>query len=387
MPGSDSPSSSLWSSIAVALWVLAILAALWFLRLASQLFIPIVLGVLISYALEPVVGWLVRRGVPRLAAASLVLLVVLGLAGWGLYSLRDEVSRAIDALPEAARRAREMLMSQSASGPAARVQQAAGELRGEDAGGQPDAAESGQTAASKDASQGASSPGGGNSPGGGGGGMAGGLAGVIQQGVGWLFALAGHLLVIVFLVFFLLISGPHFRNRLVEIAGPALERRHVTAAVVDDINRQIERFLLVRLVTAAIVGALTWGVLAWMGVENAAVWGILAGVFNSIPYFGPIIVSGGLLVVGLVQGGGMTQALQMAGAALAITSLEGWLLTPPLMGKAERMSALAVFLGLLLWTWVWGAWGTILAVPMLVVVKSVADHVPPLQRIGRLMAP
>ena len=139
--------------------------------------------------------------------------------------------------------------------------------------------------------------------------------------------------------------------------------------------------------TAAAVALLTWAVLAWMNVENAAIWGILAGVFNSIPYFGPIIVSGGLLVVGLAQGDTLVRALQMSGAALVITSLEGWLLTPPLMGKAERMSALAVFLGLLLWTWIWGAWGTILAVPMLVVIKSVADHVGHLKPIGRLMAP
>jgi predicted PurR-regulated permease PerM len=124
-----------------------------------------------------------------------------------------------------------------------------------------------------------------------------------------------------------------------------------------------------------------------MGVQNAAIWGALAGLFNSIPYFGPVIVSGGLFVVGLTQGGGVSQALQMAGAALVITSLEGWLLTPPLMGKAERMSVLAVFLGLLLWTWIWGAWGTLLAVPMLVIVKAVADHVPRLKPIGRLMAP
>ncbi len=356
--------------MAIALWILAIIATLWFLRLASQLFIPIVIGVLISYALEPVVGWLVRRRVPRLAAASLVMLLVLGLAGWGVYSLRDEVARAIDSLPEAARRARELVVSQSGSGPAASIQEAASELRGGEQGASPSAGKKPQGAAA-----------------GSGGGMAGGLAAAVQQGVGWLFALAGHLLVIVFLVFFLLIAGPHLRNRLVEIAGPALERRRITAEVIDEINRQVERFLLVRLVTAAVVGALTWGVLAWMGVTNAAVWGILAGVFNSIPYFGPVIVSGGLLVVGLVQGGGMTQAVQMAGAALAITSLEGWLLTPPLLGKAERMSAIAVFLGLLLWTWVWGAWGTLLAVPMLVVVKSVADRVEPLKRVGRLLAP
>jgi predicted PurR-regulated permease PerM len=117
------------------------------------------------------------------------------------------------------------------------------------------------------------------------------------------------------------------------------------------------------------------------------VGGIAAGVFNSIPYFGPIIVSGGLFLVRLVQDGGTAQAFRMTGAALVITTLEGWLLTPPLMGKAEDMNALAVFLGLLFWTWIWGAWGTILAVPMLVIVKAVADHTPSLKPLGRLMAP
>ena len=98
------------------------------------------------------------------------------------------------------------------------------------------------------------------------------------------------------------------------------------------------------------------------------------------------IVSGGLLV-GLVQFGDFVAALKVSGAALVITSLEGWLLTPPLMGKAERMNAVVVFLGVLVWTWIWGAWGTILAVPMLVIVKSIADHTGSLKRVSRLMAP
>ena len=202
-----------------------------------------------------------------------------------------------------------------------------------------------------------------------------------------MFSLAGHLIVIFFLVYFLLISGQHVRNRVIEIAGPDPERRRIASTIIDDINAQIQRYLLVLLVTASVVGVTTWAVLAWMGVQQASTWGILAGVFNSIPYFGPVIVSGGLFVVGMVQGGGIAQALQMSGVAIVITSLEGWLLTPALMGKAERMSALAVFLGVLLWTWIWGAWGTVLAVPMLVIVKSVADHVEPLRPVGRLMAP
>jgi predicted PurR-regulated permease PerM len=263
------------------------------------------------------------------------------------------------------------VLSPTGDGPAASIQEAAAVLSGStgadstaDAGGKP-----------------------GDTPQSSGGEVSDGAAGLVQRGASYAFALAGHVTVITFLVFFLLLSGHHVRNRAIEVAGQDAERRRTIITIIDEINGQIERFLLVRLVTAVIVGALTWMVLAWLAVQNAAVWGILAGVFNSIPYFGPIIVSGGLLMVGLVQGGGTSQALQMAGAALAITSLEGWLLTPPLMGKAERMSALAVFLGLLLWTWIWGAWGTILAVPMLVVVKAVADHVPRLKPVGRLLAP
>jgi len=212
----------------------------------------------------------------------------------------------------------------------------------------------------------------------------GGASPLVQRAVGSMLSLAGHLVVIFFLVYFFLISGHQVRNRVIEIAGP---ERRMASSIIDDVNAQIQRYLLVLLVTAIAVALATWAVLAALGVQHAITWGILAGVFNSMPYFGPVVVSGGLFLVGMVQGGGIAQALQMSGASMLITSLEGWLVTPALMGKAERMSALAVFLGVLLWTWMWGAWGTVLAVPMLVIVKSVADHVAPLRPIGRLMAP
>jgi predicted PurR-regulated permease PerM len=302
------------------------------------------------------------------------MVVMLSACGWGVYALKDNMAAALEALPEAARRARELVMSSSGLGPAANIQQAAEELGG--GGKSKEAARDGQKG---ERPQVATESGGTEAPSG--------ILSVVQRGVGSILAFAGHLTVIFFLIFFLLLSGHQVRNRLVEIAGPDRERKRLASTIIEDVNAQIQRFLLVMLFTAIVVALATWGVLAWMGVQNAAVWGILAGVFNSIPYFGPVIVSGGLFVVGVVQGGGTTQAVQMAGAALVITSLEGWLLTPPLMGKAERMNVVAVFLGLLLWTWIWGGWGTILAVPMLVVIKSVADHVEALKPIGRLMAP
>ena len=346
----------------VALWVLAVLVAIFFLRAASSFLIPIALGVLISYPLEPVVAWLERHHVPRTLAAALVLLVVIGAAGVGLYTLRDDAKQLLQQLPEAAERAREMVASQlGVNGEA--VQQATSGVSQSRA----DSASGGELGAIGSVGE-----------------MSGSL---LQLGATTLMSLAGHLIVIVFLVFYLLASGNHFRNRLVEVCGPDPDDRKTAATIIRDIHEQIQRYLQVLLITGAIVGVATWIVLAWMDVPNAVMWAVLAGLFNSIPYFGPVVVSGGLFVVGMAQGGGLTQALQMSGATLLITSLEGWVISPQLMGKAERMSALAVFLGLLLWTWVWGAWGTVLAVPMLVIIKSVADHIPRLKPVGRLMAP
>lgn len=192
--------------------------------------------------------------------------------------------------------------------------------------------------------------------------------------------------VVFFLILFVLISTPRFRERLLEVVSTNVEQRRTTTIIIDDINAQIQRDLLVLLVTAIMVGAATWAVLAWQKVQHAPMWGILSGILNAIPYFGPVIVCGSLFVVGLMQAGGIWQAVQISGAALLITSLEGWLVTPVLMGKAERMSALAVFVGLVVWIWLWGEWGAILAVPMLAVIKSIADRVDGLKRFGRLLA-
>lgn len=349
----------------IAIRVLAVLVSLFFLREAKPLLIPIAIGVLISYALEPVVAWLERHRLPRVFAASAVLLVILAAGAGTAYNLRDDAAHLVSSLPHWLQQARERVMEQL--GPEA-GQVVSGGLPpggGESSSG---GTANQRSAPSADAAGGA-------------------VGSLVQQTASALFSAAGQAVVVLFLVLFLLISGHRVRDRIVEIAGPDPQRKQTVATIIDDINAQTQRFLLVLLVTAVIVGVATWAALAVMGVPNAALWGFLAGVFNSIPYFGPVIVSGGLFLVGVTQGGGLTQGLQMAGVALVITSIEGWLIHPPLMGKAERMSALAVFLGLLLWTWVWGAWGTILAVPMLVVVKSVADHVEGLRPLGRLMAP
>jgi predicted PurR-regulated permease PerM len=314
----------------IPVWLVSIIALLWFLRTARALLIPIAVAILVSYAVEPIVARLARLRVPRALGAAVVLLVLTAAFAWGLYSLRDEIADLLAALPAASAR----LIAWAGIGDA----------MADEAG-----------------------------------------PGVILRGIGWLLAGAGNLTIVVMLAYFLLMSGDHFKRRVVEAAGRS-ERGRMTAEVFDDINQQIQRFLLVQVFTSAIVGVATWIALVLLGVPQAAVWAIAAGLFNSIPYFGPVIVSGGLFVVGMAQTGDPAAATRMAGATLVITSLEGWLLNPVLMGRAERMHVVAVFIGVLVWTWLWGAWGTILAVPMMVVLKAVADHVESLRPISRLLA-
>jgi predicted PurR-regulated permease PerM len=123
----------------------------------------------------------------------------------------------------------------------------------------------------------------------------------------------------------------------------------------------------------------------WFGISRPVFWGVVAGVLNTIPYFGPFAVSAALWLVGFMQFKSLTEAAWVAGVALAITSLEGWLLTPALMGRVAQMNHVAVFAGLLFWSWMWGVWGLLLAVPMMMVFKAVCDRVEEFQPIGRFL--
>ncbi len=155
--------------------------------------------------------------------------------------------------------------------------------------------------------------------------------------------------------------------------------------MLDEIGVQIQRFLFVQLVTCTAVGVASWLAFRALGLQHAGVWGLAAGVFNSIPYFGPLVVTGAVAAASFVQTGAVTQAAAVAGASLVITSIEGMLLTPWLVGRASRMNEVAVFIGLIFWSWMWGIVGMLLAVPMLAATKAVCDRVEDLRPVGELL--
>jgi predicted PurR-regulated permease PerM len=350
----------------IALTIIASAATMFVLQWASEVFIPIVLSVLISYALEPIVAGLIRLRIPRVVASGLVVASLGGAFGYTAYALSDDAAAIIASLPDAATKLRQAL-GHGQPGAIESVQRAARELQktADDAAGK-NPAPSGVQRVQIEAP-----------------------AIDVKQYLSWgsasLVAFSGQAVLVVFFVFFLLASGDLFKRKLVKIAGPSLEKKKVTVQILNDIDVQIERFLFVRVITSLAVGVATWLAFRYIGLEQAGVWGIAAGVFNSIPYFGPVIVAVGTAVVGFLQFGTLGMAAYISGVSLAITSLEGWLLTPWLTSRAARTNEVAVFVGLIFWSFVWGIWGTLLAVPMLAAVKACCDRIEDLKPIGEML--
>jgi predicted PurR-regulated permease PerM len=349
--------------------VIVVLGTILMLQYAQSVLIPVVVAVLISYVLEPAVTSMEKRHIPRILGSVIAIVLLCGAIGVAVYTLTDEAMAIVESVPPAARRLAHRLESRRGEPDDAfgKMQTAAKEIEQAAAqAAEPSAAPKGvqrvqvvePTFAAQD---------------------------YLWAGGANLLTLAGQSTMVLFLVFFLLVTGDLFKRKLVKIAGPTLTKKKITVQIMDEINRQISSFLRVQVLTSLLVGFATAVVLWWFGVANYVVWGLLSGLFNSIPYLGPVMVTSALSVVTFMQFDDLTKSAYVAAATLAITSVEGWLLTPALMGRAARMNPVAIFVGLLFWSWIWGIWGTILAVPMMMMLKATCDHIEAFQGVGELL--
>ena len=200
-----------------------------------------------------------------------------------------------------------------------------------------------------------------------------------------LLSMLGQAGMVAMITFFLLMSGDTFRRKLVKLAGPTLARRRITLQAINEIHDQIQRYMLVNLFTSLLVGLVTWICFMAIGLDNAAVWGLAAGILNLVPYVGAILIMGGSALVGFMQFGTLESTLLVAGMSAAINMVEGMLLTPWLTSRANRMNPVAIFVGVLAWGWLWGAWGLLLGVPVMVIIKAICDRVEDLKPVGEIL--
>ncbi len=353
----------------LSLVVLATLASVFVLHWASAVFIPLMAGVLVSYALSPAVDWLQRHHIPRAVSAALLILGVLGGVGQTAYLLSDDASKLVESLPAAAQKLRLSLRARlgAPDSTLTSMQRAANQLE--------QAAEESNKLAP--------------------------VARSVQRvqiekprfdikdhlwtGTMGLLAALGQLGTAALIAFFLMASGDQFRRKVVKLAGPTLSKKRVTLQALNQIHDQIQRYMLVQLFTSAVVGLATWLCFLALGVEHAAVWGIAAGVLDLIPYVGSIVIAGGSALVSFLQFGTLEMALLVSGLSLVIHAMEAFLLTPWLAGRTNKMNPAAIFVGVLAWGWLWGVWGLLLGVPILVIIKAVCDRVDDLKPVGEFL--
>jgi predicted PurR-regulated permease PerM len=354
-----------------SLLVIAVLLSLAALRYAAVVIVPLVLGILLSYVLTPLITLLVRWHIPRALAAALLMLGIVGGSGTLAWSLKDDAIALIETLPDVAQNLRRTIDLQTANGSAAgtfeKVQKVATEIERSTQADNHDLEPDGDVA--KVQIQKAKFN----------------VMDYLWPSTLGLAAMAGESIVVVFVAFFLLASGNNFRRKMVRLAGPSLTEKKLTVHALDEIGDQIQRYLLVQVFTSALVGLATWIAFFWIGVEHAAVWGVLAFVLNFIPYLGNIVATSAAMVIGFSQFGSIEMALLIGGVSLCINSLEGYVLTPWLTSRAIRMNPVAVFAGVLAWGWLWGLWGLFLGVPILLVIKVVCDRVEEFRAVGELL--
>ncbi len=354
----------------LSLAVLAGLAVLYAMQWASVVLIPLMLGVTVSYALSPLVDRLERARLPRAAGAGLLLLSIVGGIGSTLYSLSDDATALIESLPGVAQKIRQTVRANQSPSPSTldKMQKAAAQLEqaAQEGGLTGPTTTRGVTRVRVERPQFD-------------------IKDYLWTGTLGLAASLGQAMMVLFISFFLMASGNTFRRKLVRIVGPTLARRKITVQALDEITDQMQRYLLVQVVVSLGVGVVTWLAFLAMGVEHAAVWGVAACVLNFVPYIGSIVITAASAMVGFVQFASVDMALAVAGVSLLIHTVSGHLITPWLTSRTCQMNAVAVFVGVLAFGWLWGIWGLLLGTPMLMMVKTVCDRVEDLKPIGELL--
>ena len=353
----------------VALMIMAVIALVFTLKWAQAFFIPLVLGVLLAYMLNPLVGFLEDRHVPRLIGSTLVVGVLVAALSALTYLLSGEVASILEKLPEVSSKVSAGISRAVGSGadnPIQKVQEAARELEKATnrAAGQPVAVRPAAAPAAPAWFD---------------------WRHLVWQSSMGLMGFFTQLATVMFLVYFLLLSAKTFKRKLLIFAGPTLESRQITRKILGDMNISIQRFMLMQLVSNLLLALVTWLAFRALGLEDAGAWAVGAGLLHIVPYLGPALTALAVGIAAFMQFDTFSMALAVAGASVAIATLVGAVVQTWMTGRIAKMNTAAVFIGLLFWAWLWGVWGMLLSVPIIVIVNVIAQHVKELRPLATLL--
>jgi len=356
-----------YTSMSLAMTVMAVIAFVAALYLGRAFFVPLLIGILASYALRPMVDWLEVHYLPRAAGAALTLVALVGSLSWVGYSLSGDAAAMIEKLPEAARKLRQTMTDARAGGktPLQNMQEAANEIQGA-------AADAALKPGTRAAAYRAPEP----------------SVWLRDYAIAQsrlLVSVAAQAPIVLLLAYFLLASGVHFRRKLVQFVGPSLSRKKDAVRILEEIDVQVQRYLLTMLLSNALVAICTWLAFEALGMEHAGVWGVAAGVLHFVPYLGSALILLGSGVAAFLQFGSMLHAVAIAGVALLVGGAIGLVFMTWLQSRAARVNTAVLFIALLFLGWLWGIWGLLLGAPLVAIVKVICDRVESLKPVGELL--
>ena len=349
--------------------IVAVIASVAALYLARGFLVPLLIGILLSYTLRPAVDRLQALRLPRMLGSALVLALLSGSGAWLGYAVSDDAVQMVEKLPEVARKLRQALAPARHQPPSAlqNMQAAADELQ--------------RAAADATGVAGARAP-------------AAAPAGVplgawlrehaLAQSA-LLLAVLAQMPIVLLLAYFLLASGDHFRRKLVQFVGPSIARKKDALRMLGEIDTQIQRFLLVTVASNVLIGLATWLAFLALGVQQAAAWGVFAGVAHFVPYLGPLVVTLAAGAAALLQFGTPLTALGVAAVAGIIGGVIGMGFVPWLQSRFSSINAAVLFIALLFFGWLWGVAGLLLGAPLIAIAKVVCDRIEALQPVGHLL--
>lgn len=352
-----------------ALVVIATVATVYFIDWAEAILLPLVVAVLVSYTLDPLVSALERLRIPRAIGAAIILLSLIAMVSIASIPLQREAMSMLDKVPLATQKVKQIRASAAVTGEEDMLEKAEKAVK-----------EIESTAEDEDEEE--SEPGvtpvrivddSFN------------LRDYLLRGSSSALLLISQLFSVLLLVYFQLSIGKLYRRKIIRLSGPSFRRMRNAARLMSEFHHQVRRFLFVMLVGALFVGLVTWLVFLALGVEEAGLWGVTAGVASAIPYLGPFLVFIGCGLAAFLQFGTPDMAIIVAVVSLIITSIQGNLMTPWMTSKVSSLNTVSIFIGLLFWGWIWGPVGLIIATPILMITKSLCDHIVNLRPVGELL--
>ena len=320
----------------------------------KEILLPIALAFMLTLTLSPVVRYLAKYHIPEVVSALAIVLGVVGGSAAAIYYLSGPVSGWIDGAPQTGRQIRAKIEAMRAPVDAA-----------VNASKQVEEMTSGNNdpTVQKVVVQ---------------------QPGLLARAAGGAVSLGSIATITIVLLFFLLASGRLFYEKLVRIL-PTLTEKKRAIRIVYTVEEEVSAYLLTISVINAGLGVVIGGVMWALDMPNPILWGLMAAALNVMRYIGALVGVCVVAVVALVSFDAPSAALMPPALYFLCTLVEGQFITPALLGKRLEMNTVAVFLAVAVWGWLWGVLGALMAVPILVSVRVMCDHIESLSAFGEFL--